>query len=197
MSSKAVFLDRDGVLIRDVHLLTRPEQVELFPCVPEALRRLDQAGFVMVVVTNQPVVARGLVSEAEVEAIHRFIARRLGELARPAPEAFYFCPHHPRATLARYRRACSCRKPAPGMLLQAAADLDLELARSFMIGDRMSDVAAGRFAGCRTVLLETGKHAEAPIESAVPMPPDLWPDHRCRDLGRALDWIFSTEERRA
>jgi D-glycero-D-manno-heptose 1,7-bisphosphate phosphatase len=192
----AVFLDRDGVLIDDVDLLVRRDQVRLPDDVPVALRRLADAGFALVVVTNQTVIARGLATPAEVDAINAQIAHLIAEQGGPRLTEFRVCPHHPQATLPAYRRVCGCRKPRPGMLLEAASVLALDLRRSFMVGDRISDVAAGRAAGCRTVLVQTGAHTSAPIVSDVSMD-GVRPDHTCARLADAGAWILSSAERSA
>lgn len=187
--NRAVFLDRDGVLIEDVNLLSHAGQIRILPGVPVALRRLAAYGFRLVVVTNQPIVARGLVTEAEVEQINTAISEQLVQAGAPTLDAFFFCPHHPRATLPAYRIECDCRKPRPGMILRAAKDFALDLQGSFMVGDRISDIAAGVAAGCRTVLVQTGKHLEPPITTSEPMNPALKPDHTCADLAAAVEWI--------
>ncbi len=192
MSAAAVFLDRDGVLIREVHLLTRIHQLELLPGVPAALSRLQTGGFTLVVVSNQPVVGRGLCDERAVRAVHRALRDRIVEAGGPDLARFAFCPHHPHAEVEAYRQECDCRKPAPGMLLEAAGELGLDLARSWMVGDRFSDIAAGSQAGCRTVLVETGYHRDAPIVSprwpaSVPRP-----SHNCADLPAAVEHILAS-----
>lgn len=187
--NRAVFLDRDGVLIEDVHLLTKPEQVVILPGVPGALRALGQAGFKLVVMTNQPVVARGLARESDVEAVHVYLQALLQKAGAPPLDGIYFCPHHPNATLPSYRLDCDCRKPKPGLLLRAAAELSLDLGSSFAVGDRITDVMAGARAGCRTVLVQTGKHAEPPIETSEPLDREIKPDYTGADLAAAADWI--------
>ena len=191
MTGRAVFLDRDGVLIRDRDLLTRADEVELFDCAPTAIERLRAAGFAVVVVSNQPVIARGLATEAEVEAVNERIRALLRERAAAELDAVYFCPHHPNATLELYRAACDCRKPGSGMLLRARDELHLDLDGSFMVGDRPSDVEAGRRAGCRTILVRTGKHDAPPIETAAPVEYGA-PDHVCADLAEAVDYILAS-----
>ena len=188
---RAVFLDRDGVLIEDVDLLTQTAQVRPLPGVAAALQRLKAAGFLLIVVSNQTVVARGLSTEREVEEINREVARRLAEQGAPPLDAFYFCPHHPKATLVAYRKDCDCRKPRPGMLRQAAADFNIVLSASFMVGDRITDVAAGAAAGCRTVLTQTGQHATPAIETSEPLDPSLRPDWTCANLTAAAEWILA------
>ncbi len=164
MSRRAVFLDRDGVLVRDVGPLTSAADIELTPGVAQGLAALSRAGFLLVVVSNQTVVARGLLDESAVIELQRQVEARIVAENGPALDAFYFCPHHPKATRVELRTECECRKPAPGLLLKAAAELDIALADSFMIGDRASDVVAGLRAGCTTIQLMTGAHLAPPIE---------------------------------
>ena len=149
---RAVFLDRDGVLIRDVDHLTAASQIEILPGVPEALRRFRDARWTIVVVTNQSVVARGLVTEEELRRIHRVLETQLRGLGASL-DAVYYCPHHPEGAVGRYRVVCDCRKPEPGLLLRAAEDLGIDLVASVMVGDASSDIEAGRRAGCRTILI--------------------------------------------
>jgi D-glycero-D-manno-heptose 1,7-bisphosphate phosphatase len=187
----AIFLDRDGVLIEDVHLLTRPEQIVVLPGVPQALRALGEAGFKLIVVSNQTVVARGLASEAEVSAVNVHLETLLQRAGAPPLAGFYVCPHHPNATLPQYRTDCQCRKPRPGLFLQAAREHDIVLPRSFAVGDRVTDIIAGAKAGCRTVLVQTGKHADAPIESPDAIDVITQPDHVCASLAAAAEWILN------
>lgn len=186
----AVFLDRDGVLVEDSGLITRAEQFRPLPGVPEALTRLQRAGFALVVVSNQAVVARGLVTEDEVRRLNEHLEALLLTAGAPRLDGWYFCPHHPSATDPAYRVVCECRKPAPGMLRQAARELGLDLTASYMIGDRLTDVAAGARVGCRTLLLETGQHLAPPIETAAIVPPRPLPDVTCPDLPSATAWIL-------
>jgi D-glycero-D-manno-heptose 1,7-bisphosphate phosphatase len=188
---RTAFLDRDGVLVEDIDWLSRPEQIRVLPGVPEALVRLAQAGFQLVVVTNQPIVARGLLSEEQLQSLHLTLAEQLAAAGAPLLTRFYYCPHHPKATLPAYRLDCDCRKPKPGLLLRAARDFSLDLAASFMVGDRMSDIAAGAAAGCRTILVQTGKHLAPPIQTSTPLDPLLQPDWTCADLPAATQWILN------
>ena len=151
----AVFLDRDGVLIEDAHYVGTPARTRLLPGAAEAVAALNRAGWAVVVVTNQAGVARGYFPAAAVEAVHAFLAEQLAGYGARI-DGFYFCPHHPEGDVAEYRARCECRKPAPGMLRAAAADLGLDPARSWMVGDRETDLEAGAAAGCRTVLVRTG-----------------------------------------
>lgn len=158
---RAVFLDRDGVLNALVpdplsgrwESPLRPEDVRLLPGAAAAARELADAGFALVGVSNQPAAAKGTVTLEQLLATHeRVLELLLAEGVRF--DGFYLCTHHPDAVVADLRGPCDCRKPAPGMLLQAAAELELDLAASWMVGDTDTDVGAGRAAGCRTVLVE-------------------------------------------
>jgi D-glycero-D-manno-heptose 1,7-bisphosphate phosphatase len=189
VSRCAVFVDRDGVLIRDVDHLTAASQIEVLPGVPEALRRLRDAGWAVVVVTNQSVVARGLVTENELRQIHRVMERQLRERGAIL-DAIYYCPHHPEGTVARYRAVCDCRKPEPGMLLRAAKDLDLDLAVSVMVGDTPSDMQAGRRAGCRTVLIGPGAAALVQQAGDGSLGARATADHLSSNLQEAAEWIL-------
>jgi D-glycero-D-manno-heptose 1,7-bisphosphate phosphatase len=188
----AIFFDRDGVLIEDVNLLTRREQVCIRKGVPEALQALCSAGYLLFVVSNQTVVARGLATEDDVENVNAFIGKVLAERSSCRIEHFYYCPHHPEATLLRYRIKCECRKPQPGMLLQAAREYNLDLSNSFMIGDRISDIVAGHKAGCRTILVRTGMHEAKPIVSDA-MDMTVQPNCVCEQLSDVVRIILEKE----
>ena len=186
----AVFVDRDGVLVEDVHLLSRPADVHIPDIVPYALARLSDAGVRLIVVSNQTVVARGILTEPEMKLLHRQVEEALQDSGVPALDGFYYCPYHPRATVQDYRVDCNGRKPRPGLLLRAAAEHDVDLASSFMIGDRITDIIAGASAGCRTVLVETGQHLALPIETSDPIDHSILPDHTCANLAEAAQWIL-------
>lgn len=159
---RAVFFDRDGTLNVEVNYLRRVEDVLLVPSAADALNSLSRAGFLLVAVTNQAGIARGLLDETMLGAIHeRLQALLAAEGARL--DAIYFCPHHP-----EFSGACGCRKPLPGMLLQAASELGIDLDRSWMVGDTAADIVAGQAAGCRSILVRTGYGASYSHASAVP-----------------------------
>jgi D-glycero-D-manno-heptose 1,7-bisphosphate phosphatase len=186
----AVFLDRDGVLIQDVDLLVHPSQAQLTNGAVWAVKALKTAGYQVIVVSNQTVVARGLATEKDVAIVHDAVQHLLIAADGLPADAFYFCPHHPKATLAQYRVACQCRKPRPGLLLRAAAERGIDIAHSYMVGDRISDVVAGQRAGCKTILIESGKHVDPPIESPDPIDPSCHPDFVCADLVQAAMTIL-------
>lgn len=152
---RAVFLDRDGTINKEKEYLHRVEDFEFIPGAPEAIRLLNSAGFLVIVVTNQSGIGRGYYGEDAVRSLHRFMDR---ELARHGArvDAYYFCPHHPDRGIGEYRRECGCRKPLPGMLLKAADDFTIDMNASFIIGDKMADLEAGIAAGCRPILVRTG-----------------------------------------
>lgn len=157
----AIFLDRDGVINKEVNLLNQPEQMELIPGAAEAIKHINKSDFLTVVVTNQPVIARNLCTFDELDFIHAKMETLLG-LEGAYINALYLCPHHPDSGYPEERKEykinCNCRKPAPGMLFQAAKDLNIDLSRSYMIGDRESDIKAGIAAGCKqSILIDTNR----------------------------------------
>ncbi len=173
-SNRAVFLDRDGTINVEREFLHRSEEFHFIPGAAQAIKLLKDAGFRVIVVTNQSGIARGYFDEAAVNRLHRYID---GELSRfgAAIDAYYFCPHHPEYSSDDKGKACGCRKPLPGMLLQAAADFSLDLPASFIIGDKLADVQAGLNAGCQPILVRTGYGAveAARLPADVPVYDDL------------------------
>jgi len=151
----AVFLDRDGTLIEERGYLSKLEDIALFADTPAALRRLRDAGFALVVVTNQAGIARGYFDEAFVQKAHRYLGEMLAAEGIVI-DGYYYCPHHPDGLVPEYSRVCRCRKPAPGMVEHAARDLDLDVDRSFVVGDKWLDVELATNAGARGILVRTG-----------------------------------------
>jgi D-glycero-D-manno-heptose 1,7-bisphosphate phosphatase len=151
----AVFLDRDGTVIQERGYLDRLELIELFPWSAEAIRLLKDAGYAVVIVTNQAGIARGYFDEAFVQAAHVHLDALLRERG-VVVDGYYYCPHHPDGAVERYRLACDCRKPAPGLVRRAAADLGLDVGRSFVVGDKWLDVGLAVNAGARGILVRTG-----------------------------------------
>jgi histidinol-phosphate phosphatase family protein len=174
---KAVFLDKDGTIIHDVPYNIDPSKIELTPGCAEALLRLHLAGLQLIVISNQPGLAKGIFSLQDLRKAERFLARRLASFGIPI-KTFYYCPHHPGGGV-----PCACRKPAPGLIEQAAREHDLDLAHSWMIGDILNDIEAGRRAGCRTILINNGNETER-VRSSL-----RTPDHMVPGLAEAADII--------
>ncbi len=172
---RALLMDRDGTLIVDVGYPRDPAQVRLLPGAADALAALGRLGFRLALVSNQSGIGRGLITAAEADRVHRRLVALLAE-SRVILSASYFCPHAPDAD-------CECRKPRPGMLLRAFHDLRLDASRCFMIGDKASDVEAGRRAGCQTILFGGGRSA----------PAETRPDFTARDWPEVLRRLTPTD----
>jgi D-glycero-D-manno-heptose 1,7-bisphosphate phosphatase len=155
----AIFIDKDGTLVNDEPHNVDPGKIRLRSDAGEALARLRRAGYALVLVSNQAGVAKGLFGEADLVPVWERLTLELAALG-VGLDGIYYCPHHPEGSDPRYARECDCRKPRPGMLTRAAAEHGLDLVRSWMIGDILDDVEAGRRAGCRTVLLDVGSETE-------------------------------------
>jgi D-glycero-D-manno-heptose 1,7-bisphosphate phosphatase len=176
---KAIFLDRDGVLNRDSEGFIRtPDEMEIMPGAPEAVARLNRAGYAAFVITNQSGIGRGIMTEEALAAVHAKL-RAAMEAAGAHLTAIYHCPHRPDA-------GCECRKPRPGMVLQAAREYGVDLARSWFVGDKPIDIACGASAGCRTILVPTGlpSYYENPVFTAEP-------DYVCADMDAAARVILA------
>jgi D-glycero-D-manno-heptose 1,7-bisphosphate phosphatase len=169
MKHPAVFLDRDGTINVEKNYLYRSEDLELLPGAAEGIALLCAAGFRVIVVSNQSGVGRGYYSEDDVRKLHQHLDQVLEHYGARI-DAYYYCPHHPEQGIGSYRNACSCRKPLPGMLLQAAADLDIDLNNSFMVGDKLADVHAGKAAGCMPFLVRTGYGATEECDLPLDVP---------------------------
>jgi D-glycero-D-manno-heptose 1,7-bisphosphate phosphatase len=187
---RAVFLDRDGVLNHDHGHVSRPEDFEWMPGVMHALRALQRAGWALVVTTNQSGIARGLYGPAEFDNLTAWMH---SELARHGItlDGVYHCPHLPDAPLAQWRRHCDCRKPSPGMLRRAARDLALDLSACVMVGDKPSDILAGRAAGVAACI----RIAEAidQVSCDIADPPA---DFTCASLAEGARWLLGHEQKR-
>ena len=178
-SSRAIFLDRDGVVNenRDDYVKAW-EEVRFFPGVFEALARLAATPFHIVITTNQSPIGRGILTRAQVEAISRRLVAEI-ETHGGRVEGVYYCPHRP-------DEGCDCRKPKPGLLLQAAQELDLDLGKSYLVGDAVSDVEAALAVGVQPVMVRTGRGAAQEL-----LLRDKWPQVPVvADLGNAVDWIL-------
>jgi D-glycero-D-manno-heptose 1,7-bisphosphate phosphatase len=191
MSHRAVFLDRDGTLIEDMEWAARPEQIRILGGVARGLARLAAAGYKLVVVTNQSGIARGLLTEEDLNLFHQTLDEQL-DLLGARVDVYYTCPHYPDPSQARRQELaieCDCRKPKPGLLLQAAKDLDLDLPNSWMVGDMWRDIQAGKAAGVRTLKVPADAKHDAPRPADVPPP-----TAEVEDLDEAADVILGADE---
>lgn len=156
----AVFLDRDGVLTEERSYITSVDDLHIFPYTEECIRQIHEKGYYAIVITNQSAIARGLMTEETLQEMNAFLMRQTGV------DAVYYCPHHPEAKVSQYRKICHCRKPGPGLFERTCQEFAIDMSRSWMVGDRASDILAGQRAGLRTVLLESG-YGTAGLEQEV------------------------------
>lgn len=189
---RAVFLDRDGTLVRETRYLADPSRLVLLPKTGQAVAKLKAAGFAVVVVTNQSGIARGLLTEDRVRDIHAKLALLLSR-HRACLNGMYFCPHHPAADVTAYRKTCPCRKPGIGLFLQARDDLGLHLSGSYHIGDKRSDLEAAARAGLVSILVLSG-YGRQEWEACLSEPDSSpMPDRVARGLAEAADWVLWRE----
>jgi D,D-heptose 1,7-bisphosphate phosphatase len=184
MSNKAIFLDRDGTLIEDPGYINHPDQVKLLDGVAEALIELRAMGYLLIVVTNQSVVARGIVSEKVLGEIHNRLRQLLTEKGAYLDQ-IYYCPYHPDGVIPKYRKESEWRKPNPGMLLAAADEMDIDLSQSWNIGDGSRDIEAGLRAGCKTILITRLSRYEAIYNK----PAEAKPDYKSVNMKEAVNII--------
>jgi len=192
--NKAVFLDRDGTIARDVHYCRRPEDFELLSTVPEAIKLLNENGFKVVIITNQSGIARGYFTEETLAQIHQKMENELAKYGAWV-DAIYHCPHHP-------DDGCQCRKPKTALFLKAAEEHNIAPKNSYVVGDQQMDIDAGKALGCKTVLVTTGPKPQiSSPKSPVPGPksanlnPELqMPAYTARNLLEAARWIVDNRE---
>jgi D-glycero-D-manno-heptose 1,7-bisphosphate phosphatase len=182
----AVFLDRDGTMVHEIGYLHRIEDVRWFPFTVDAIRLLNRAGFLVCVTTNQSGVALGMYEEETVRALHAHLDARL-RAGGARVDGWYYCPHHPRGTVAAFSQTCDCRKPASGLVRRAAAALDIDVTRSFVIGDKQADLELAANVGARGVLVQTGHGADAVRAHAGHVPGAA---HVATDLMEATSWLL-------
>ena len=165
---KAIFLDRDGTINQHIGFLRKTEELELLPGVAEAIKRINESGYLAIVITNQPVIARGEVTVEGLEEIHNKLETELGK-AGAYIDGLYYCPHHPdkgfEGEVLELKIDCNCRKPKPGLIIRAAKDFNIDLSNSWMIGDGKNDVGAGKNAGCKTALIGSDESLNADVMS--------------------------------
>jgi D-glycero-D-manno-heptose 1,7-bisphosphate phosphatase len=180
----AIFLDKDGTLVPDIPYNVQPGRIQLVRGAAVVLPQLVRAGYQLIVISNQSGVARGKFPESALGSVERRLRALLHDIGVPLA-GFYYCPHHPEGSVAPYAVDCDCRKPAPGLLLQAARELDIAIERSWMIGDILNDVEAAHRAGCRAALLLNGG------ETMWDLSPPRVPDIMAPDLESAANRILS------
>jgi len=181
---KAVFIDKDGTLIRDIAYNVDPDKIELEPYAETALRLLSQQDYVFIIISNQAGIARGYFKEKDLQGV----TNKVKSLLSPAGiklDGFFYCPHHPEGVIPEYAVNCSCRKPEPGMILQAADIFDIDLSKSWMIGDILNDVEAGNRAGCRSLLINNGHETRWELNEY------RLPEYAASDLLDAAEFIIS------
>jgi D-glycero-D-manno-heptose 1,7-bisphosphate phosphatase len=181
----AVFLDRDGTLIRDIGYLCREEQLEILPRVPEAIRRLREGGFKVVVITNQSAVGRGRLAETDLLKIHHVLRERLAQDGAFL-DGIYYCPHHPTEGIEAYKLECECRKPGTGLIFQASKELSIDPSISYIVGDQVIDVELAQRVGAQGVWIcdpqkRSGKAAALNA-------------HCVADVGEAAEWIIDNSD---
>ena len=190
----AVFLDRDGTINEEVGYLDSLDKLKIIPGAYEAIKLINESEMKAVVISNQAGVARGLFPEDFVKITHEHLQTVLRQ-KKAYIDNFYYCPHHPTEGIEPYRQVCNCRKPAPGMLLQAAQDLNIDLTRSYLVGDRFNDMEAGKKIGVRGILVKTGfgqslLQDDGPDEAT----PENKPDFITADILEAVKWILKNKE---
>jgi D-glycero-D-manno-heptose 1,7-bisphosphate phosphatase len=185
--NRAVFLDRDGTINEEVGYLKSLDMLKVIPGAAAAIRRLNAAGFKVVIITNQSGVARGYFPESLVHEAHALLTATLRKDGATI-DGIYYCPHHPTAGNSKHTIQCDCRKPATGLMDRAARDLDIDLKQSFMVGDKWSDIELGHRAGARSILVRSGF---APDDAGNERPSHVEdPDFTAHDLAEAADWII-------
>lgn len=195
--TKAVFLDRDGVINQLVYheeqeVIDSPftaNQFKLLPGVPEAIKLIHQAGYLVVLVSNQPGIAKGNMSAKAFAAITRKMRNDLSQFGVKL-DGEYYCLHHPEAVIEKYKQICKCRKPQAGLLLEAAQEMDIELKQSWMVGDNLSDILAGKRADCRTILISKMKCELCQLMEQM----KIKPDHIVSDILKGTKIIFDNDK---
>lgn len=190
----AVFLDRDGTINEEVGYLDCLDKLKIIPAAYEAIKLINESGMKAVAISNQSGVARGFFTEEFVIALNKTIQLALNERSAHI-DGFYYCPHHPTDGNGIYRQKCNCRKPAPGMLMQAAEELDIDLAHSYFVGDRFIDMETAKKVGAKGVLVMTG-YGEDLLQNGGPdrATPENKPDFIAADILEAVQWILQDRQ---
>lgn len=191
----AVFLDRDGVINEEVGYVDSLEKLTIIPVAYQAIRLINESGMKAVVVSNQAGVAKGLFTEELVKKVNDCLKTTLSQQGAYI-DSFYYCPHHPTEGAEPYRQICNCRKPAPGMLIQAAQDLNINLKKSYFVGDRFRDMEAAKRAGVKGILVRTGYGSKLLQDDGPDMAtPENKPDFITANILEAVKWILKVQGR--
>lgn len=182
---RAIFIDRDGTLVHARHYPSRPEELVLYDGIGPKLRLLQDAGFKLIVITNQSGIARGYFTPADLAVMHAHVSDELRAHGVQI-DGYYFCPHHPEGVIAELAISCDCRKPEPGMIVRASQDHGIDPTRSWFLGDILDDIEAGNRAGCRPILIDLGTESLPPSAQRTP-------EFVARDTAHALDIILAEE----
>ena len=184
--NRAVFLDRDGTINMDYGYINHPEKIDLISGAGEAIKKLNDAGFKVIVVSNQAGIARGLATEDQVQSCNKTVLKKVLNTGGII-DAIYYCPHHTEHGTHPFKQKCNCRKPDIGMITEAQKKFNLDLSKSFMVGDKTTDIEMGKNAGLKTVFVLTGKgEGQKPLLNEK----KLTPDHIGKDITEAVDWII-------
>lgn len=189
MKKRAVFLDRDGTINRDVGYPNSYEQIDIYPYSFKAVRKINDSGLLAVIVTNQSGIGRGIIDERSLREIHEKMEAAFAEKGAHF-DGIYYCPHYLSSSIPKYKKDCRCRKPFPGMALQATADLDIDTEHSYMIGDKVEDIEFGLNIKAQPILLLTGFGQRSLIKLKDN---NIKPAHVAQNLLRAVDWILKKE----
>jgi len=188
---KAVFLDRDGNINKDVGYPSSYDMIEIYPYSFEAVKKINEAGLLTVITTNQSGIARGLIMEEELLDMHRKLQEEFSR-KNAYIDGIYYCPHFPEAAHPIYGKKCSCRKPEPGMALQAAEDLNIDTSLSYMVGDKLEDILFGMNINAKTILVLTGYGEKS---QALLKEKGIKPSYIAANLLEAVNWILSQEKK--
>lgn len=196
MTFPAIFFDRDGVLIEDTHLPSNESDIIIYPEAAKVIAEAREAGFKTFIITNQTVVSRGIISLQEVEKLNQYIIRKLQTVNNHVFfDEVFVSPFHPNAQVEEYRKDSTCRKPRPGMILRAEKKYQIDLNKSFVIGDRISDVVAGNLAGCKTVLINNHPDSKKMISTTISISEtDLTPNFEIAKIGEFSKILIRAKE---
>jgi len=186
---KCIFLDRDGVLLEDKGKILKKSDIIFLDGIHEALRNFNQLGYMIILITNQPLVGRGYIDEIELRKLHDYISNNIKKESGILIDDIFYCPHHPSSEIEKYSISCNCRKPKPGMILDASLKHDIDIKESWMIGDQKNDILAGKLAGCKTIMIKSEKNNFIPLTNKETNYENALPDLKADNLVEASRMI--------